>query len=141
MLCSVVQEKDILSAIWRKLLISACVNPTNALTHGYTNKLVNSKRSSALLQGMAAEVMRVGVAVGATFQDTPEEWLQAIAARFVRTKFSMLQDVEAGRELEVAALVTSVSDIAADLGEDTPRLDAVAALIDHYNENIVAGDV
>jgi 2-dehydropantoate 2-reductase len=135
------QEEDIISTIWRKLLISACVNPTNALTHGPTNSLVQSKRTADLLKAMAQEVMKVGVAVGASYQDTAEQWLAACAARFQTHKFSMLQDVEAGRELECAALVTAVSDIALDLGIETPRLDAVAALIEHYNDNIVKGRV
>lgn len=136
-----IQEPDILHEIWRKLLISSCINPTNALTHGPTNALVRSKRTAALVTAMAAEVMHVGVAVGETFENTPEEWLQVCIGRFRKTKFSMLQDVEAGRELEVAALVTSVSDIAQELGIETPRLDTVAALIDHHNGNIMAGEV
>jgi ketopantoate reductase len=58
------------------------------------------------------------------------------AAEWPRSKVSMLQDVEAGRELEVAALVTVVVDVARDLGIDTPRLDTLAALIDLRNENL-----
>lgn len=134
------QEQEILTTIWRKLLVSACINPTNALTHGPTNALVQSPRTAALVTAMAAEVMHVGGAVGATFEDSPEQWLEACRARFVASKFSMLQDVEAGRQLEVAPLVTSVSDIARELGISCPRLDTVAALIEHYDSNIVAGD-
>lgn len=136
----VVQESDILTTIWRKLLISACINPTNALTHGPTDALVRSQRTAALVTAMAAEVMHVGVAVGAKFEETPEKWLEVCRGRFVACKFSMLQDVEAGRELEVAPLVTAVSAIAEELGIDSPRLDTVAALIEHYNTNILQGE-
>lgn len=132
------QDEDILSIIWRKLLDSAIINPTNALTHGPVDSLVKSDLMSPLIEGLAEEVMAVGVAVGATYEwSTATEWRAVCAARFPTCKFSMLQDVEAGRQMEVAPLVAAVGDVARSLDISTPRLDTVAALIGHYNTNIV----
>lgn len=133
-----VQEPDILSCIWHKLLASACVNPTNALAHGYIDTLLKSPRTAPLIEALASEVMSVGEAVGATYERTAAEWRTECAAKWPKCKVSMLQDVEAGRELEIAALVLVVSDIARDLGILTPRLDTIAALIHHRNENLIA---
>jgi 2-dehydropantoate 2-reductase len=133
------QEADILSTIWYKLLVSACVNPTNALTHGVVDALVASPRMHATLLALALEVMAVGTAVGAKHPKSAAAWLEWCREGFQpHCKFSMLQDVEAGREAEVQALVVAVADVAAAVGVATPRLDAVAALMEHYNANIMA---
>lgn len=131
------QEPDILSCIWRKLLASATVNPANALAHGYIDTLLKAPRSAAMLEALASEVMQVGKAVGAQFEFTAADWRAECAAKWPRSKVSMLQDVEAGRELEVAALVLVVSDLAAVLEIQTPRLDTMAALIHLRNENLM----
>lgn len=128
-----------LSIIWQKLLDSAIINPTNALTHGPVDTLVKSELMTPLIEGLAEEVMSVGMAVGATYEwCTAAEWRAVCAARFPACKFSMLQDVEAGRQMEVAPLVAAVADVARSLKIPTPRLDTVAALIGHYNTNIDA---
>ena len=126
-----------LSIIWTKLLDSAIINPTNALTHGPVNALVQSDMMTPLIEGLAEEVMAVGKAVGAKYEwQTPSQWRAVCAARFPACKFSMLQDVEAGRQMEVAPLVAAVIDVARCLDIQTPRLDMLAALISHYNTNI-----
>lgn len=128
-----------MSCIWRKLLASACINPTNALAHGYIDTLLNAPRTATLIEALASEVMTVGEAVGAKYECSAAEWRAQCAAKWPRCKVSMLQDVEAGRELEIAPLVLVVCDIAKDLNIPTPRLDTVAALIHHRNENLILG--
>lgn len=126
-----------LSIIWSKLLDSAIINPTNALTHGPVNALVQSDMMTPLIEGLAEEVMTVGKEVGAKYEwNTPAEWRAVCASRFPACKFSMLQDVEAGRQMEVAPLVAAVIHVAQSLNIPTPRLDILAALISHYNSNI-----
>ena len=132
------QECDILSCIWSKLLASACVNPANVLAHGFLDTLLAHPRTARLIEALATEVMAVGQAVGAKFAQTAAAWRAECAAKWPRCKVSTLQDVEAGRELEVAALVEVVVDMARQLGIAVPRLDTVCALIHHRNENLVA---
>ena len=132
------QEPDILSCIWRKLLASACVNPTNALVRGYIDSLLTAPHTAQLIEALASEVITVGEALGATFDRSAAQWRADCAAAWPRCKVSMLQDVEVGRELEIDSLVLVLSDIARELGIPMPRLDTMCALIHHRNENLLA---
>jgi len=51
------------------------------------------------------------------------------AERVGKHKTSMLQDVEAGRDPEVDALVGSVIEVGHMVGEPTPHIEAVFALV------------
>jgi 2-dehydropantoate 2-reductase len=53
----------------------------------------------------------------------------AQAARLGGFKTSMLQDLEAGRPLEIDALVGAVSEFGRRLGVPTPTIDTVEALL------------
>ena len=54
-------------------------------------------------------------------------------------KTSMLQDVEAGRSLEVDAIVSSVIEIGRRLGVATPRIEAVYACVKLLDERLAGG--
>jgi 2-dehydropantoate 2-reductase len=51
-----------------------------------------------------------------------------MTARLGAFKTSMLQDVEAGRPIELDALVGAVREIGQRLGEPTPTIDALLGL-------------
>ena len=58
------------------------------------------------------------------------------AARVGEHKTSMLQDIEAGRQTEVEAIIGSVLEIARLTGTDLPKAQAVYALIKRLNDQI-----
>jgi 2-dehydropantoate 2-reductase len=49
-------------------------------------------------------------------------------------KTSMLQDVEAGRPLEIDALLTAVTEIGERVGVPTPNTDALLGLVRVFSE-------
>lgn len=51
------------------------------------------------------------------------------AARVGAHRTSMLQDLEAGRAMEIDALVTAVEEMGRIIGVETPFIDAVLALV------------
>jgi 2-dehydropantoate 2-reductase len=74
-----------------------------------------------------AEAALVGERLGCPITQTPED-RHAVTARLGAFKSSMLQDVEAGRSIELDSIVTAVHEIARRLGIATPGIDALLGL-------------
>jgi 2-dehydropantoate 2-reductase len=77
---------------------------------------------------MMREAQEVATKLGITFR-VPLEKRIAGAEKVGKHKTSMLQDVEAGREPEIDALVGSVIELARLTETPTPHMDAVYALV------------
>jgi 2-dehydropantoate 2-reductase len=73
------------------------------------------------------EASAVGARIGCAIEQSPED-RHAVTAKLGAFKTSMLQDVEAGREIELDGIVTAVQEIAQRLGEPTPSIDALLGL-------------
>jgi len=109
-------------AIWYKLWGNATINPLSALTRATADKiLANPECRAWMLEGMA-ELAAIGAAIGCPISESGEDRMQ-VTARLGAFKTSMLQDVEAGRPLELDALVGAPREIAARQGIKTPALD------------------
>ena len=119
-------SKDIRGEIWVKLWGNLSFNPISALTHATLQDICRFPPTRALAAAMMAEAQRVGEALGVQFKiglDKRIAGAEAIGAH----KTSMLQDVEAGRALELDALVGSVVEMGRITGLPTPHIDAVYA--------------
>jgi 2-dehydropantoate 2-reductase len=109
-------------AIWYKLWGNATINPLSALTRASTDKILADPECRAwMLDGMA-ELARIGAAIGCPITESGEDRMQ-VTARLGPFKTSMLQDVEAGRPIELEALVGAPVEIARRQGIATPALD------------------
>ena len=109
-------------AIWYKLWGNATTNPLSALTRGTVDRVHNDPECRAwTLEGMA-ELAKVGAAIGCPISESGEERI-AVALKLGAFKTSMLQDVEAGRPIELEALLGAPREIARNLGIATPALD------------------
>jgi 2-dehydropantoate 2-reductase len=113
---------DVRRAIWYKLWGNATINPLSALTRATADKiLANPECRAWMLDGMS-ELAAIGAAIGCPISESGEDRMQ-VTARLGAFKTSMLQDVEAGRPLELDALVGAPREIAARHGIETPALD------------------
>jgi 2-dehydropantoate 2-reductase len=74
-----------------------------------------------MLEGMA-ELAAVGAAIGCPISESGEDRM-AVTARLGAFKTSMLQDVDAGRPIELEALLGAPREIAVAKGVETPALD------------------
>ena len=86
---------------------------------------------------MMAEAQAVAMKLGVGFRVSIEQRI-AGAERVGKHKTSMLQDVEAGREPEIDALVGSVIELARLTDTPTPHIDSVHALVQLLAGTIVA---
>ena len=113
--------------IWLKLIGNATLNPVSALTRAGLGEMVADPGTRGLLRTLMLEVEAVGRAVGLEPGIGVDKRLDG-AGRVGDHRTSMLQDVEAGRPLEVEALVGSVVELAARVGVAVPSLDVVYRL-------------
>ena len=109
-------------AIWYKLWGNATINPLSALVRTSCDRILADKECRAwMLEGMT-ELAVVGAAIGCPISESGEDRM-AVTARLGAFKTSMLQDVEAGRSIELDALLGAPREIALWQEIPTPALD------------------
>ncbi len=117
---------DIRSEMWVKLWGNCAFNPISALTHATLVDICRDAPARELAAAMMREAQAVGEKLGVRFA-IPLERRIAGAESVGEHKTSMLQDVEAGRPIELEALVGAVIELGRITGTPTPRLSAVYA--------------
>ncbi|HEY1328409.1 MAG TPA: 2-dehydropantoate 2-reductase [Casimicrobiaceae bacterium] len=118
---------DIRAEIWLKLWGNLTFNPISALTRSTLVDICQYGPTRDLAAAMMSEAQAVAEKLGITFRVNLEKRI-AGAEKVGRHKTSMLQDVEAGREPELDALVGSVVELGRLTRTPTPNIDAVYAL-------------
>jgi len=118
---------DIRGEVWLKLWGNLTFNPISALSRATLAGICQYPLSRTLARAMMTEARSVANKLGVTFR-VPLEKRIAGAERVGHHKTSMLQDVEAGRTLEIDALLGSVVELARLTDTPTPHLDTVHAL-------------
>jgi 2-dehydropantoate 2-reductase len=119
---------DIRSEIWLKLWGNMSFNPISALTHATLVDICTEPATRALAADMMREAQAVAEKLGVTFRVPLEKRIDG-AAKIGKHKTSTLQDVEAGRPVEVDALIGSVIELGELTGTPTPATRAVHALL------------
>jgi len=129
--------EDIRSEIWLKLWGNMTFNPISALTHGTLEGICQYPLTRGLARSMMAEAQTIAEKLGVTFRVDIERRI-AGAEKVGKHKTSMLQDLEAGRSLEVDALLGSVIELGKITETPTPCLNTVFALTKYLDENVQA---
>ena len=119
-------EEDVRDEIWVKLMGNAAFNPLSALTRATMAGICRYEPTRKLVADMMAETLEIARGVGADPQISIERRL-AGAERVGEHKTSTLQDLEAGKPLELAAIIGAVVELADVAGVDAPAVRAVAA--------------
>jgi 2-dehydropantoate 2-reductase len=126
---------NIRAEIWLKLWGNLTFNPISALTRATLVDICQHLGTRALAAAMMTEAQAVAQKLGITFRVDLDKRI-AGAEKVGKHKTSMLQDVEAGRALELDALVGSVVELGRLTGTPTPHIDAVYALTSLLAQNI-----
>tara|TARA_B100000949_G_scaffold195217_1_gene180257 strand:- start:2476 stop:3447 length:972 start_codon:yes stop_codon:yes gene_type:complete len=114
--------------IWVKLWGNLSFNPLSALTMATLDVLAGDAGIRVIARAMMVEAQAVGEKHGIRFAVDVDRRIDA-AASVGAHRTSMLQDLEQGRPLEIAALVESVMEVARLVGQPTPTIDLVHALL------------
>jgi 2-dehydropantoate 2-reductase len=124
---NVTHSADVRYDIWYKLWGNLTMNPVSALTGATIDRLLADPLvrgfCSAAMQEAAAIGERIGCAISQNAEDR-----HAVTAKLGAFKTSMLQDVEAGRAIELDAIVGAVHEIGSRLGMPMPSIDALLGL-------------
>ena len=118
---------DIRRAIWYKLWGNMTANPISALTLATADRLLANADVRDFTLRCMAEAAAIGAAIDCPISESGEDRLK-ITATLGAFKTSMLQDVEAGRPIEVEALLGAPLEIAARVGVPAPNLAALHGL-------------
>ena len=125
--------------IWVKLLGNVAFNPISALTSGTLEEMVRHPDVSRLVRQLMTETEAVAARLGIELPISIDQRM-AGAEKVGAHKTSMLQDYEAGRPMELEAVVGAVIELGDRLGVPMPATRAVyacAKLLDEHRHKPV----
>jgi len=124
----VLRSETIEKEFWIKLLGNVSFNPVSALTLASSDRLIADPLVKAYMVAVMREVLEIGRAVGVDADIDPEARID-MARALGRFKTSMLQDMEAGRPLEIDGLLAGTLEIAREAGVAAPYTESLLGLI------------
>jgi 2-dehydropantoate 2-reductase len=114
--------------LWVKLMGNAVFNPLSALTRATLGGMAESPLLAPIVRAAMEEVEAVAGRLGIEMPVSIDQRIRG-AARVGDHKTSMLQDLEAGRPLEIDAITGSVVELAGRLGVPVPHLQTIYAAV------------
>ena len=120
-------SEQIQKDIWFKLWGNMTVNPVSALTGATTDLILNDELVRTFISSVMLEAKEIGHRLGIEIDQQPAD-RHAVTLKLGAFKTSMLQDVEAGKAVELDALVTAVKELGTLTHVATPYTDALLGL-------------
>ena len=113
--------------VWFKLWGNMTVNPVSAITGATTDLIMQDDLVRQFVSSVMLEAKAIGEKIGIPMAQTPED-RHAVTLKLGAFKTSMLQDVEAGKSVELDALVSAVRELGQLTQVSTPFTDALLGL-------------
>ena len=113
--------------IWYKLWGNMTVNPVSGITGATTDLILNDDLVRGFISSVMLEAKAIGAQLGIAIDQQPED-RHAVTRKLGAFKTSMLQDVEAGKRIELDALVSAVRELGQLTQVATPFTDALLGL-------------
>ncbi len=113
--------------IWYKLWGNMTVNPVSALTGATTDRILGDELVRSFISAVMLEAKSIGERLGIPIDQQPAD-RHAVTLKLGAFKTSMLQDVQAGKPVELDALVASVRELGQLTRVATPFTDALLGL-------------
>jgi 2-dehydropantoate 2-reductase len=103
-------EENLNGLIWRKLVVSAAINPLTALLRVVNGELLQRPSAHRLMRSLAEETAAVARAAAIELPPgDPAVWAEEVAAATAPNRSSMLQDVERGGPTEIEAICGAIA--------------------------------
>jgi 2-dehydropantoate 2-reductase len=118
---------DIRMEIWLKLWGNATMNPLSALSRADMLAMLDDPGVDGLIRAMMAEMAEIGARIGLAVSQDIEARLE-VTRRLGAFRTSMLQDLEAGRRLELGPILGALVELAARTGVPAPTIRGVHGL-------------
>lgn len=120
--------ESIRAETWLKVLGNLTFNPVSALTHATLEDICRFEPSRQIIDKMMTECREVAHQLGIEIRLSNERRIEG-AERVGKHKTSMLQDIEAGKALELEGLIGAVVEMARLTETDVQGIETVYALI------------
>jgi 2-dehydropantoate 2-reductase len=133
-------ETDLRRDVWIKLLGNVCLNPISALTRATLEDMATDPLVEPLLREMMGESYAIAQRLGVHLEISIDKRIDG-ARRVGAHKTSTLQDIEAGRALEIDCIVGAVVEIGELLGlpvSATRHVYALTKLLDATTQRAAA---
>ncbi|MGK3998557.1 2-dehydropantoate 2-reductase [Sorangium sp. So ce1024] len=119
---------DIRTDIWYKLWGNMTMNPVSVLTGATCDQILDDPLVRGFCLAAMQEAAAIGERIGCPIAQSGEDRME-VTRKLGAFKTSMLQDAEAGKPLEIDALVTVVHEIGKLTGVPTPTIDGLLGLV------------
>ncbi len=131
----VTASSQIRSDIWIKLWGNMTMNPISAITRSTADVILDDPLTESLVVSIMEEARQVGKEIGIELTMSAQA-RNALTRKLGAFKTSMLQDVEAGRQLEIEAILGAPYEIAVKAGIAVPFLGMLYGLAGQLNANL-----
>jgi len=118
---------DVRREVWYKLWGNMTMNPVSALTGAASDAILDDPLVFDFMVRVMAEAAAVGARIGCAIDQSGAERMK-LARKLGSFRTSMLQDADAGRPIELDALVAAVHEIGGRVGVATPNVGALLGL-------------
>jgi len=113
--------------VWYKLWGNMTINPISAFTGATTDVILDDPLVRGFVSSVMLEAKAIGERIGIPIAQTPED-RHAVTRKLGAFRTSMLQDVDAGKPVELDALVAAVRELGQLTDVQTPFTDALLGL-------------
>ena len=113
--------------IWFKLWGNMTMNPVSAITGATSVQVLDDDLVRGFCSSVMLEAKEIGARLGIPIDQQPDD-RHAVTRKLGAFKTSMLQDVEAGKAVELDALVTVVKELGTLTSVPTPFTNALLGL-------------
>jgi len=118
---------DVRIDVWYKLWGNMTINPVSALTGALTDAILDDALVREFVLRCMGEAAEIGARIGCPIAQSGADRLD-LTRELGGFRTSMLQDTDAGRTIELDALVTAVHEIAGRVGVEAPNIGALLGL-------------
>ena len=113
--------------VWYKLWGNLTTNPISAITGATVDRILADDEVRHFCTRAMDEAKAIGARIGCAIEQTPDD-RHVITRKLGAFKTSMLQDVDAGRTIELDAIVGATRELGRRVGVETPNIDALFGL-------------
>lgn len=113
--------------VWYKLWGNMTMNPISAITGATTDRILRDELARSFVTSIMLEAKEIGARFGIPIEQEPAD-RHEVTLKLGAMKTSMLQDVQAGKAVELDALVAAVRELGQLTGVATPYTDALLGL-------------
>lgn len=121
--------------IWYKLWGNMTVNPISAVTNATTDQIMGDDLVREFASNIMLEAKEIGAKIGIAIDQSPED-RHVITRKMGAFKTSMLQDVQAKKQVEIDALIGAVYELGQKVDVQTPFINALFGLSRLHAKNL-----